>query len=373
MPYLKIEEKLLIYCLRAHFNQNSNNEEIIKTILENKIDWDYFISRSSYNKVLSLVWWTLNEVGLEYIPKTVAYNLQSNFNKTTNQNQSKIIELKRLLILFKENNIPLIPIKGAMLAVYYNDISLRQWFDIDIIIYKQDFNKAYDLLVSHGYKPKLQHDEIQLSEFLNTNHSYHFINEKGIAEVDLHWSLEDEKDNGGIHFPIQQIWENHVKQTHFDIEIPMLNPNDLILTTCIHHGLRTHWYTLRLIFDFAIILNHFKKLNWNEIISSAEKLKIKNTLLAGAFLAEKLLEINLPPEIKKIISKNTSIKKIEWIVYKKLFRDCNKQEIWISNLWIKIYSQDNFYRRVEFIITKLFLRLKPNIRDKKIFYLRHTK
>lgn len=356
MQYFKTEDKLLVYCLKAHFNCNSNTKEIIKTILKKQLDWDYFIARTSYNRVVPLVLNTLQKVAKEKIPKLVAKRLFSVYDELSTKTHYNIIGLKKLLILFNGNNIPIIPFKGVMLGIYYKDLSLRDGYDIDIIIKKQDFYKVYDLLLLNGYKPELQHDYNELCKFLSARHSYPFTNKENIT-VDVHWALENE--NEGFRYPMEHIWEKHTKATYFDIEMAMLSPNDLFLSTCIHHGLRSSWCKLKFIFDFAVILDKMKQLNWKEIICTAEKLKIKNSILAGAFLANKLLEISVPFEINKALSKNKIVKRIEPIIYKRLFSDYNDDDKMIYDKWVKIYTSDK-------LVTTI---LKPNIKDQNFIRL----
>ena len=68
-------------------------------------------------------------------------------------------QLLMLLRLFKDNDIPIIPYKGAVLAASaYGDITLREFHDLDFLVQKDHLLKARDLLLSHGYQLSVQWD-----------------------------------------------------------------------------------------------------------------------------------------------------------------------------------------------------------------------
>src|ERR1700681_921232 len=61
-------------------------------------------------------------------------------------------KLLRLLELFQAAEIPVIPLKGPVLAqILYGDPVLREFEDLDLLVRKRDVLRALQLLNAHGY------------------------------------------------------------------------------------------------------------------------------------------------------------------------------------------------------------------------------
>src|SRR5687768_735822 len=138
MQYLKPEDDLLLHCLKIHFNPGGNSEEALKSILKKKPDWEHFISVTSLNRVFPMVWNTLNNEAYRNIPEEVSLDLQKICHEKEARSIYNLKRLNELLILFRENNIGMIPFKGPNLNKLYKNYALRQSSDLDIIIHKND-------------------------------------------------------------------------------------------------------------------------------------------------------------------------------------------------------------------------------------------
>ncbi|HXV98493.1 MAG TPA: nucleotidyltransferase family protein [Anaerolineae bacterium] len=67
-------------------------------------------------------------------------------------------ELKTILALFSQHQIPVMPLKGSILAAtYYPEAGLRPMADLDLLIRPQDFASSATLLVQLGYRQEVVH------------------------------------------------------------------------------------------------------------------------------------------------------------------------------------------------------------------------
>jgi hypothetical protein len=67
-------------------------------------------------------------------------------------------ELAEILALFAQNNLPLLPLKGAVLtSTLYPDPGLRPMADLDLLIHPADLAPATQLLAQLGYRPEVAH------------------------------------------------------------------------------------------------------------------------------------------------------------------------------------------------------------------------
>jgi hypothetical protein len=370
MTYLRPEHDLLIECVKSQLNPGDNTEEMIREILSNVIDWEYFKSITSTNRLIPMVWHTLaNENYQKYIPEQVAFDLQKICNEKESRSLYNLNMLNKLLFLCKENKIEIIPFKGPNLNRLYKTYTLRQSSDLDIIIRKKDVTTAINLLMSHGYKPANQLTYDDLKNFLKKKHSFPVVDSEAISEIDVHWCIENSYEVMGTHFPMEKLWDQYSLQRVGNYEIPILNAEALILLTCTHHG-RNGWGELRFICDFSLIINSYKDVNWEGIMQAAKKLKIKKVLLVGVSLTNRLLNNPIPNALKKAIEKDKSIEKIEHtIIFERILKKCTLPEIFHSNIWIRYSMKEGFYAKALFLVRFSLAKLKPTSEDQEFIKL----
>lgn len=67
-------------------------------------------------------------------------------------------ELAAILVLFHQQQIPVMPLKGSILsAAYYAEAALRPMADLDLLIQPEDFEPSARLLGQLGYEPGVVH------------------------------------------------------------------------------------------------------------------------------------------------------------------------------------------------------------------------
>lgn len=361
MNYLHLEAQLLHLCLKAVVTPNTN-EDAINSILKKNINWPYFLKLTLYNRVIPVVWQCLKNH--KNIPNGISIYFQAVINKLITHRLCRIQEFKYLLELLKCEQIPAIPFKGPVLGKYYDNPILREWSDTDIIVQKDDIVKVFDLLLANGYYCS---NVKSLKELLNTSHSCNFYNKDSGSEVDIHWCFSDSYE--GINYPMEQIWKRQTIEPFFDIQSPMLCPEDLILTTCLHHGLRNNWRELRFIFDFATLLNFHKELKWQKILVAANCLGMQRALLVGVSLANLFFQIEIPFQVRNAISENKTIEKIRRLICKGMFTNYNTFRRVLSDFRIKLKMRENLHAKLALFKHEFLPYLKPNGEDEKIITL----
>jgi len=90
----------------------------------------------------------------ELVSKANLERLRGDFRSNVQRNLLLTAELLRLLDLFAVHGIAAAPFKGPVLAASaYEDLSLRQFSDLDVLVNRRDILKAEGLLASQGYEP----------------------------------------------------------------------------------------------------------------------------------------------------------------------------------------------------------------------------
>lgn len=295
------EIKLLLCCARTQLD-NTTAEEI-KTLLQHNINWEYLVETAARHGVIPLLYTSLQNTCPEAVPQDIFKHLQTYFDVNTLHNLFLTQELLKLLDLFKQHNIPVIPYKGPALAVCaYGNLSLRQFCDLDILVHERDFIKAIDLLTSSGYQPKdkqsILNDKEHIARIKDSN-EYSLITKNGNVSLDIHQKIIPKTFKL---FPLvfDELWERLEPVSLTGKTVLNFHREDLLLILCVH-GSKHMWERLGWICDIAELLRNSQEIDWEQLIGKARKLGCERMLLLGLFLANTILGASLPPIVHQRI------------------------------------------------------------------------
>jgi hypothetical protein len=237
--------ELLLCCARAHID--TTTAERIRMLLQKESDWAGLIESSVYHGVMPLLYQSLKTTCPEAVPKTSLAQLQFYFHTSKLHNQFLTSELLKLLNLFEEHGIKAIPFKGAILAVSaYGNLAFRTFGDLDILVHQQDFLRAKDLLLSHGYHStqKWFLTEAQRVAVMQDMGEYSLASHDGRVNIDLHKRLV-----AGYLFTLSAdldyFWECLEPVSLLDQTVVSFRAEETLLYLCIH-GAKSFWERLRI-------------------------------------------------------------------------------------------------------------------------------
>lgn len=278
--------ELLLYCARTR-----PVPQIREIDFEN-IDWNYFYLLARRHAVVPLVYRQLKDLVLPEHLQTFKRNYQEN----SARNVVLTAELCRIIKLFAESGIEAIPYKGPILSlIAYDDLALRRFVDLDIIVKKQDVQRARDLLLADSYAFSKPLSESQQELLLRTQHNLQFAKDKRQLIVELHWEVAPQLFASTVQG--DALWQNLVA---FDLNgtvIKTFSADDLLFSLCVH-GSRHLWERLGWICDVAELISR-REVDWSALLDRATKSDSERMFLLGLYLAEKLLDTTLPPEVKR--------------------------------------------------------------------------
>ena len=163
------------------------------------------------------------------------------------ENQS--YELGALRKLLEENKIPFIPLKGSILRDYYNEPWQRTSCDVDILVKKEDLEKATDAIVNTlGY-----------SHEYDTTHDVSLMSPSGV-HLELHFELNEENYRESP--LLSDIWQSGELSKISEYEYSM--SNELFLFFHIYHMAKHFEYGgcgIKPLMDLWIIKN---KMSYDE-------------------------------------------------------------------------------------------------------------
>ena len=286
------EDKLILLCARSRVNHVVSSE--IKTLIQQDIDWDYLIDKAGKHKVTPLLYWQLNNLSTDSVPHDIMESLKVYFYQNTHKNLLFLGELLNILDGMKNNNITAIPYKGPILAILaYQNLSLREFVDLDILIQENNALKVKKLLTSRGFELISLPDKINDSFYLKHQREYVFRTKRGVS-LEVHWNFQ----GMFLRFPIDTefIFEKPITMKVDGKNVISFNIENLILILSIHAALHD-WSELSMICDISELVQSKKNIDWNYLIRKSEIMKVKKILQVTLLLARDLLGLEIPSQV----------------------------------------------------------------------------
>ena len=297
------EIQLLLYCASTQIY--ARRTEKIHQLLQQELDWQYLLTTAQEHGVMPLLYWQLKSADSKLVPTEAWQQLSAAFNTNACHNLALTSELCKLQELFTSQNILFLSFKGSVLAkLAYQNIALRQFVDIDILIYESDLKAASELLINNGYQPQFSFTEKQQEKYLEIRSEHNFFHPNKEITIDLHWSILPK------HFsfsPEQKlVWSQQKTVSFGKTTVKTMSPEITILFLCAHAA-KHNWNHLCWIVDIAEILNNNPELDWDFIQTHQGYLGTEQMFNLSLYLAHDLLNAHLPQPIWQQIKLDTDI------------------------------------------------------------------
>ena len=291
-----------LLCELARPDIDPNQLGVIIDLIQAGINWERLIRLAESHKVLAVLSRGINCLPENLLPETIV-KLSHDFVKTNLLNNlsatQKLLEIVRL---FEQDSIQCIPYKGAVLTqMLYSNLALRQFGDLDIIVAKQDLDKAIALLIQNDFFqiwPKKSLTFLQERSHIENKYNFTYYRAADRLILELHWGVTPKY----ISFPPSPnwLWQRAVPKTVFGRELLSFSPEDYLLILCVHGGNHC-WIRLNWICDLAELIYKYQDLEWSAVLQQAALLGVNRNLAIGLLLANHLLGAILPESVWQII------------------------------------------------------------------------
>ena len=355
------EVELLLCCARTCMD--AERAEHIKALLRKEIEWSYLLRIADLHGVMPLLYRSLHTICPDTVPQAMLERLRKYFHANALRNRMLTEELLKLLHLFEEHEISAIPYKGPALAVSaYGNLTLRRFYDLDILVHKHNLLRVKHLLVSQGYHLPLT--SIQEAYFYRHRYHYAFVREddKVRAYVEIHWAFTRRSWS----FPCdpEHLWKRLEPVSLAGRTVFTFHPEDLLLLLCVH-GAKDYWRRLLWICDIAELLRLHQAIEWERVVHQASKWGSRRMLFLGLFLARDLLGAALPEEILQKIQIDPVIASLGRRVRERLFSETPSGFGDVEYLRLR----ERFRDWVPYILYRVPSYLSPNAKDQALLPL----
>ena len=228
--------------------------------LAEEIDKEAFEKIVISNRIHGLVMENIRRTGL--FPAGECQKMEELADRHTLEAMRLSGELIRIKKLFRSGGIRMMLIKGPVLGMeLYGNVTCRVSHDLDILVSREDYRQAADLLRSAGFETEQQYTARQMEQVLRVGHHEEFRSKDGII-IELHWRLDE-----AMALEIDDIWKER-RELHFFgeyIAVPGAADEALYL---MHHGVQHGFYRIKWLLDIAEIIKQGKT-DWNAVFRKA--------------------------------------------------------------------------------------------------------
>ena len=243
------EIALLVLCCRV-FLRTGDIEMLRTFIKENRIDWSRVYDLSKVHRIRPVIFKVLFPVK-ELVEEKTFLLFRSFCINFSSRVFSRKAESDRIIALLKQHGINARQYKGLEFSkLIYDDISLRESADIDVIIAEEDLTGTMDIMKKEGYEMKMQQFYNRFpAKFLKLNKDVCFDKE-GVfgGSFNFEFHLRPTKFRMNMITSFRQLLGNDYLSPQYQYD-----HNDYYKLMIINNGLSDYYPTLRSLLDLACL------------------------------------------------------------------------------------------------------------------------
>lgn len=310
----RLENEVLLLCARTAATDTIVQR--LRSLATPSIDWDYLFRLARRHSVVPLVFTQLRQHASDLVPSQHLIRFKENYQENVARNLVLTAELARLLTSLSEAGVEAVPFKGPVLALFaYNDLALRRFVDLDIIVRKEDVFKARDVLLDLGYTVSGALSSDQEVLLLRTQHSVQFELESRRILAELHTEVASHLFASSV--SADDLWSQLITLKLNDLQVRSLSAEDLLFSLSVH-GSRHLWERLSWICDVAALIGRHE-VDWTSLMSRAARTDCERMFYLGPFLAHSLLETDLPHEVRSKLKDDSRLRSLATEIREGLF------------------------------------------------------
>lgn len=253
-------------------------------------DWEELLRQSDRHKVTPLLYHRLRTCHPDLpIPDGITEKLRQAHLDNSARNLRLYSRLGKVLRLLRQENIPVIALKGAYLAEFvYAHPAIRFMYDLDLLVHEDDVMKVDALLLEMGCTPADYHQTVE-----STN-EFGYIMPKRDVCLEIHWRILPPI----FPFPIDTDgqWGRSRPVIIAGVEAAVFCPEDLLVHLCLHAGC-CHGFEpgLRIFCDIIEIFRHHDTdMDWSLVHRLTREWGVEKSVYLTLKLAMELLGARLP-------------------------------------------------------------------------------
>ena len=376
-----VAEREILLCVARRVMDDSVKARL-RQLVQTQVNWESLFQDSFEHGLQPLLYYHLNAVCGDLVPERILAKLKQEFIANSQCNLYLMRELIRTLDLLRDNDIQALVFKGPVLgSLVYGDLALRQAGDLDVLIEKENFPIAKQLLESIGYVMEPQLNGSQQSSHLRFHCEIQFVHHEQVSVVDLHWGVAPRT------FPFsldtRELLERSMEVEFAGHRVRTFSWEDLLLYLCMN-GAKDNWSDLESVALVAKVLrlrassdaNQKRSsddlpaseagacLNWAALLERAQEAGGRKMLSLGVLLARNMFGTEMPKGVMERMSDKLQF--VATSIEQKLLRGVRKPPTNIETFRMNLQCMD---RKSDAVRALLRSVLVPTISDWKTITL----
>ncbi len=272
-----VEEQIVLQYALPHFNREDASCWCEEAECQRQVNWDRVLELALFHDVLPSVYRHLEDTGWLAVPDGAVRKFREKWHQHLARNLILSHELDRVLELFAKNGVKAIPLKGVLLAgLFYPDITLRSFSDLDIWVRPMDLKEAGEILQQTGYSPLFILDQDYSAENVCDILFHRCLPTGSRIGIELHQGLAKPRDYPAIPeekwwHQAQEVWING--QHYFSLAL-----EDMLIYLALKIHASAYCYLKQFVDLYQIVYLWGNKLDWKYIRRTAQETRMVNNL-----------------------------------------------------------------------------------------------
>lgn len=261
--------------------------------LDEQLDWDSLIVTAAAGRVLAHVYHGAMICGID-VPPSLRAAARTFRGRSLLVNSVNLSTIQRVSAALDRDGLAFVVIKGPLqLHALYADYFVRPSSDIDLLVAREDYDRAARVLGTLGYQPAERCRSRWWTHYLGEQHF--MADDKALATVDLHHRIQQP----GCPAP-------HELQSYIDearrvalghAAVPVLSTVHACLLTAVSFVKAVYHreHSMRYLCDMAVMLRAMSEADCISLRQTADAQGLRNQLIFAWRCAVDLLPVALPP------------------------------------------------------------------------------
>ncbi|MCK5055842.1 MAG: nucleotidyltransferase family protein [Candidatus Aminicenantes bacterium] len=348
-PGLLPEMEMILRCINPAPAPAGDRDAAIKEIVKKGIDWNRLVKLALQHRVLPLLYKGLTKTDDSLLKQEEMAQLKSIYRHNALRNLRQAQNLHRVLELLSSEGIDVIVIKGPALAIQaYDDLSLRTFSDLDLLIHSKDFDKIYDTLTNAGFRSSFPLDKEMKRYWRLFRRDIGFCDD--ISGIDIHHQLTQGPKRISLK---EKTWQNQGTAELLFRDIPLLSPEHSLFCLSLH-GTKDNWSYLKNPADMAHLVGRHPHLDWHSLIADVEDTGCLRMLLTGLILCRLICGLELPGEIAELLLSRPQVERSAGEYLHRMLAGKAKEDR-LQGTFSLMRSMDSAGPRLSLLIHSLFI------------------
>jgi len=269
-------------------------------LLSKPLQWKLLLERTTDHQVLPLIYHSLRILEFHRVPPEVRAQVKTAFRTNAVRNEFLVRELGRVLELLEKARIPVIPLKGVILAeLLYGDPALHVCWDLDLLVPRGEVLRTRRLILAHGYTSPFPEEFFVRHQF-HTSADCPLLPqiERAVLPylLELHWTLlqhssQDEE-------AMQDLWSLARPKEFFGVQAYSLTPEWEFLYLAVHAAYHK-WQTLKWLADIHELCVT-TSIDWPQVREKAARFELDSVVGPTLTACSSLFGTPKPPDFPTV-------------------------------------------------------------------------